>query len=497
MDKQAQAAFDRIAQSNTWGDERSISGPGSTPQTCFGIMAALPDLCRRHGVRRLLDAPCGDVFWLREILPSLALDEYLGMDISTVVVDQNRQRATTDPRLAGARFAVADIVEDDFPATDLVLVKDLTQHLSNERIRALLRHLAEGPARLVLVSSYYQHRNELDIVDGDCRTVDLAEAPWRLPEPIERIEEPIAEPARWRRWYGLWTTAQLQAWLESAKPALHRREAGAALRPYEREFFALKDRWIPPLVGQVARHGRLDDADLLHPMLANLDERAVEYPVVAEAIARAPRQGRLRLLDVGCVLNNSMIEPVLREHCDMLWLMNASAEKPQVGLPLAYMLGDARHFPRPEGLQFDLVTCLSTLEHFGMDNTRYGGTPAEFEGVVDDPERFAAEGVRRIADWVRPGGEILLSVPFGPFEFLYVHGQPGKPIYYTFDAQRLAVLEDALRLAGIEPVVRIYKLVHGKGWLRTTADDTAIARHAEGCAAAGGVAFLSGRRPTH
>lgn len=297
-----------------------------------------------------------------------------------------------------------------------------------------------------------------------------------LPEPASAV--PLERP----------DAAELPA-------ALRRRQPGAALQPFDQDYLALKAQVLLALVNKVVAQGQFRHDDLLDPRLATLDERVVEYPMVARAIAQAPRKGRLQLLDVGCVLNNAAIEPALRPHCDMLWLMNASVETLQHSLPTAYLLGDARSFPQPPNLQFDLVTCLSTLEHFGMDNTRYGGQPAEFEGTIDDPERYACMGLERILRWVRPGGEILVSVPYGPFEFLHVDGQPGKPIYYTFDAPRLQRLADVMQAQGITPTVSCYKVRRGVGWLPCGLQDTDIPRHADGCAAAGGVAFLFGRKP--
>jgi len=278
--------------------------------------------------------------------------------------------------------------------------------------------------------------------------------------------------------------------------SINRRDPGGFLRGYERDFLALKDRLIPPLVDHAAKAGSVNDALFLMPDLDLLDERLIEYPVVAARIsAERQRLGRpIQLLDVGCVLNNSYISTAVRDACEVVWLMNPVLEKLVYANRVGYLVGDARHFQLPSDLRFDLITCLSTLEHFGMDNTRYGGGGAEFEGLIDDPERFACQGLQSISAWVKPGGSLLASVPFGPFEFLYVAGQPDRPIYYTFDQTRLEKLGTVLEAQGFEVSVDVFKVIPDVGWVKTTIGDPDILRHAEDCAAAGAVAFLLGRK---
>ena len=54
------------------------------------------------------------------------------------------------------------------------------------------------------------------------------------------------------------------------------------------------------------------------------------------------------------------------------------------------------------GRTFDVVLLISTLEHFGLG--RYG------DKVLSDAERDA---VQRIGAWLTPGGQLIVTVPFG------------------------------------------------------------------------------------
>jgi SAM-dependent methyltransferase len=58
---------------------------------------------------------------------------------------------------------------------------------------------------------------------------------------------------------------------------------------------------------------------------------------------------------------------------------------------------------------FDTVVSVSTLEHVGMDNTRYGvGDPR-----ADDPDREMRKAIRELIRVTAPDGRILITLPYG------------------------------------------------------------------------------------
>jgi SAM-dependent methyltransferase len=134
---------------------------------------------------------------------------------------------------------------------------------------------------------------------------------------------------------------------------------------------------------------------------AELDERPIE---MAWTLGRY--RGEPRVLDIGY----AFAEPV--------WLSALTAAQPRTltGLDLverevpgmSAVVGDVRGMPFRDR-SFDVIFCISTLEHVGADNTRYG---SKKEG---DPEgsRDALHELRRV---VRRSGRILLTVPCGKHE---------------------------------------------------------------------------------
>lgn len=270
---------------------------------------------------------------------------------------------------------------------------------------------------------------------------------------------------------------------------MKRRFEGGLLKGLSPEYVQKRKPFLDRVVKAAWDKRGFDDSIVLDPELANYDERIVEYPYVMGVAAEVSKNGNIQLLDVGCVLNNACISLFIRHNvAEMVWFMNPSIEPLAYKERVTYVLADMREQTLPDSLQFPLVTCLSTLEHIGMDNTRYGGAPQEFEGELSRPDKFAIEGLRGFTKHVAPGGRLLVSVPFGPFEYVYKYENPGKPIYYTFNKEMILALKDSLPEFDVE--IAIFKVVHGEGWVRSTLDDENILRHAENCVAAGGVAFL-------
>lgn len=134
-----------------------------------------------------------------------------------------------------------------------------------------------------------------------------------------------------------------------------------------------------------------------------MDERVVEYPWLFSCEPRG------RVLDAGSVCNHAHILDRLLPRIDALTIATLKPEQasfPERGV--GYVYCDLRRLPFRDGW-FDTVISLSTLEHVGMQNEVYGDRTPRAENP-DAELRLAAAELRRV---LRPGGSILLSVPYG------------------------------------------------------------------------------------
>ena len=198
--------FERIVRTNLWGAAASVSGLGSEDTATTAIRAALPPLLQRLGVRTLLDAPCGDARWIGRC--ELGVD-YVGVDIvPSLIAAYNRRMAQGEPP---RRFVTADITRDELPRADLILCRDCLVHLSFQNIAAAVGRFRASGARFLRATTFPGWRGNRDCEDGDWRALNLTQAPFDWPVPLELINERCEEgDGGWQdKSLGLWRLADL------------------------------------------------------------------------------------------------------------------------------------------------------------------------------------------------------------------------------------------------------------------------------------------------
>ncbi len=139
----------------------------------------------------------------------------------------------------------------------------------------------------------------------------------------------------------------------------------------------------------------------------SLDERVVEYPWVLSRISISPSE---TLLDVGSTLNYKTILDFETLRGKRITILNLSPEEDRFN-KVSYAVGDIRNLPF-DGNSFDLITCLSTLEHVGLDNTRYTSKAENLESRPRDFEKAVSE-LKRVA---KPSAKVFITVPFGKYQ---------------------------------------------------------------------------------
>ena len=132
----------------------------------------------------------------------------------------------------------------------------------------------------------------------------------------------------------------------------------------------------------------------------DLDERAIEIPWALSRLSNAER-----VLDLGTAnAEPAYVTALLAARPREL----VAADLAEVAVPqLRSVVADVRKLPFAER-SFDLVLCVSTLEHVGRDNRVYG-VDAAGEGGVDD----ALVELRRVLD---KRGRLVVTVPCGERE---------------------------------------------------------------------------------
>lgn len=168
------STFNRIYADGTWGTDPAgagTSGTGSTLAITEEYRAYIENFIRTRGVTSVVDAGCGD--WRFSSAIEWGEASYLGVDVASDVIAVVRSRHEK----GRIRFQVGDIT-DELPAADLLISKDVLQHLSNALVRRFIRNnLRPGKYKWVILTND-RGRGNADIASGGYRAIDLAAPPF-------------------------------------------------------------------------------------------------------------------------------------------------------------------------------------------------------------------------------------------------------------------------------------------------------------------------------
>jgi hypothetical protein len=183
------------------GESAPLSGTGSTLSQTKIIRGAIPALFRKYHIKSLVDAPCGDFTWMKEV--ELDGINYIGVDIVDDLIEDNEHLYRNDH----CRFISKDIATDKLPLSDLILCRDCFIHLSNSDIkRSIINFKLSGATYLLTTTFQNIDRNKNMVTGRGWRPVNLEIAPFNFPVPLEIInEESTEEDGRaGRKSLGLW-----------------------------------------------------------------------------------------------------------------------------------------------------------------------------------------------------------------------------------------------------------------------------------------------------
>jgi SAM-dependent methyltransferase len=211
---------------------------------------------------------------------------------------------------------------------------------------------------------------------------------------------------------------------------------------------------------------------------AEFDERVVEYPWCFSGLLGLRTAGG-RILDVGCVLNQSFCRP-LEGLFEERWFLNIVPEPLRIAGHSSLVVADVREAPLPRD-HFDAVTCLSTLEHVGMDNALYTGASEERSA---DPRAASDQALGEMVRMLRPGGLLLVTLPYGLAE------DRGWFRVYGAEDLRLTLARLGERSCSVE----LFR-VGSEGWVAARPEECAALRYGDGVPAAQAIACLRYRKP--
>jgi SAM-dependent methyltransferase len=164
--------FEDIYEQRRWGHDRSsgdrfFSGSGShTPEIVTPYINFVKSFCTYFEVfcgRRpdVLDIGCGDFNIGEKIRP--ACSGYIACDLVESLIARNRVK------FPGVDFRVLDATRDEWPSADVVVIRQVLQHLSNANISRILAQIGSHYKYLILTE-------HVPLIDSFTPNVDLPDS---------------------------------------------------------------------------------------------------------------------------------------------------------------------------------------------------------------------------------------------------------------------------------------------------------------------------------
>jgi len=163
------------------------SGPGSTLEATARVRDAFPEILKRYNVKTLLDAPCGDFHWMKEI--ELGDVTYIGGDISAQIIDDIKGKYTSDK----VSFQHLDITSDPLPDADLMLCRECLFHLKHRFKWAFFRNFAASNIEYLMMTMHHFPENPHLSATGNFQPFSPKAPPFNFPEPLEMLHETVDE----------------------------------------------------------------------------------------------------------------------------------------------------------------------------------------------------------------------------------------------------------------------------------------------------------------
>ncbi|HEV3345293.1 MAG TPA: tetratricopeptide repeat protein, partial [Pirellulales bacterium] len=168
------AVFDRIYRNGGWCGKGS--GPGSAPDASKSYIGLLNRLVNQTpDIRSILDIGCGD--WQIMCHVDLSRKRYLGVDVAASVVAANAREFGRE----NIRFQVLNPYLDDIPEADLIMMKDVAQHLPTAYVRKILERIAARCRYALIANDFTEHNVAREIPVGGWRPVNVLAPPFNLP----------------------------------------------------------------------------------------------------------------------------------------------------------------------------------------------------------------------------------------------------------------------------------------------------------------------------
>ena len=173
--------FSKIYKNNIW---KQGSGVGSSPEVTVEYRKTLINLIKEKNIKTVIDYGCGDWQFSRFIPWESLVDQYTGVDVVDFLINDLNKTFSTKTigfQLRNSNWSFTD--------SDLIICKDVLQHVPNNMVKQLLNEMKEHSKYILLTNDVRGPKDDIacntDCTIGDWRPLDFSLAPWNL--DIEKL----------------------------------------------------------------------------------------------------------------------------------------------------------------------------------------------------------------------------------------------------------------------------------------------------------------------
>lgn len=176
-DQSPEEAFTYIYENKLWGANEygeGHSGCGSTVVATEPYRKFLEEFLKTFEITSVVDYGCGD--WeFSQTIDWTGID-YLGLDVVKHVIERNQEKFSA-PNI---HFVNVDGLSTTLPKADLLICKDVLQHLTNEDIAVFLEQIPSFKYCLITndVNPKTKTSQNTNIPRGGFRWLDLTRPPF-------------------------------------------------------------------------------------------------------------------------------------------------------------------------------------------------------------------------------------------------------------------------------------------------------------------------------
>lgn len=143
--------FTTIYKENVWGGKNGefCSGSGTTNPNAALYIEKLVDFIHQNQIKSVLDIGCGDFRIMQQVTQQTEVN-YTGGDLVKELIAFNQQKFATEK----IHFRILNAITDPLPKAQMIVIRQVLQHLSNEQINIVLEKVKDFEYVLITEHNY-------------------------------------------------------------------------------------------------------------------------------------------------------------------------------------------------------------------------------------------------------------------------------------------------------------------------------------------------------